>query len=373
MLRFAIVFLLLIHGLIHLLGFVSQWHLATVSPMTGKPLIPLSAGLSRLTGLGWLLACVGFALASVAYWFRSDGWIALTLGCVILSQALIIVYWPDARAGTVANVLIVLVLGLSYAQWRFDERANQEAAGLLKDNRLNKKVITPSQLAGLPAPVQHWLTESGVIGKEMTHTVRLRQRGLMRTSPNGAWMPTQAEQYISVDQPGFVWKANVRMLSVLPLAGRDKYVNGKGNMLIKALSVVPVVDASDAKIDQGTLLRYLGEIGWFPSAALSPFIHWQPVDDQHARATMTYKGVSGSALFTFNEQYRLSHVAARRYKGSGEQAHLENWSIPIYAWKSVAGLTIPVKGDVIWKLPEGDFTYYRWEITDIDYNRPALY
>jgi hypothetical protein len=37
------------------------------------------------------------------------------------------------------------------------------------------------------------------------------------------------------------------------------------------------------------------------------------------------------------------------------------------------GVTIPVLGIVTWRLKTGDFDYYRWEITDIDVNRPALY
>lgn len=164
----------------------------------------------------------------------------------------------------------------------------------------------------------------------------------MRTSFDGTWMPTTADQYFSVDKPGFVWKADVRMMRWLPMVGRDKYVNGRGNMLIKALSVVSVVDATDAKTDQGTLLRYLGEICWFPAAALSPYITWQPVDDAHARATMTYKGVTASATFAFDAQHRLAGVSALRYMGGGDKGTLQKWYIPSRAWKTIHGVTIPV-------------------------------
>lgn len=143
-------------------------------------------------------------------------------------------------------------------------------------------------LAGLLIPVQQWLRASRVVGHERIHTVRLRQHGLMRTSPPGNWMPTEAEQYVNVNEPGFVWKADVRMLRFLPLAGRDTYLGGRGNRLIKAFSAVPIVDAADAKTDQGTLLRFLGELCWFPSAALSPYLTWQAIDNQHTQAIMTY-------------------------------------------------------------------------------------
>ncbi|UFH57111.1 DUF6544 family protein [Spirosoma sp. KNUC1025] len=373
MFRILFAFLLLAHGLIHVLGFVNQWHLAAVRQMTNKTLIPVAVVTSKWLGLCWLLISLGFLVALVGYWFRHDWWQTVALVSVILSQALIILYWTDARTGTVGNVLILLALGLSYAHTQFEQRADSEAQQLMSQEASDKTIVTQSMLVGLPTPVQQWLTTSGVVGKERVHTVRLRQHGLMRTSPDGQWLPTEAEQYIGVDEPGFIWKADVRMLSFLPLAGRDKYANGKGNMLIKALSVLPIVNASDAKTDQGTLLRYLGEMCWYPSAALSPFITWQSIDAYHAQATMTYKGVSASAIFMFDEQHRLAGVSAKRYKGSGAESQLADWYIPVRDWKLMDGVTIPVKGDVIWKLPAGDFNYYQWEITDIDYNKPVLY
>ncbi|MBO0935807.1 hypothetical protein J2I47_04525 [Fibrella sp. HMF5335] len=373
MFRYLFAFLLLTHGLIHLMGFVSQWHLTVTTPMTGKTLIPISADVGTLLTRLWLVTCLGFLLALVGYLLRHEGWLAVTACSVSLSQVLIIIYWPDAKAGTLVNVFIATVLGLTYARTHFDQTTDEEAREVLAQPAVRQEVVTEKMLTGLPTPVQQWLTASGVVGHERIHTVRLRQRGLMRTSPNGNWMPTSAEQYFSVDRPGFVWKADVRMMRFLPLAGRDKYVDGRGNMLIKALSVVPVVDAADAKTDQGTLLRYLGEICWFPAAALSPYIAWQPIDDTHAQATMTYKGVTARATFAFDAQHRLVSVSALRYMGGGNKGTLQQWYIPSHAWKTLHGVTIPVKGDVTWQLPTGDFTYYQWEITDIDYNVHDLY
>lgn len=59
--------------------------------------------------------------------------------------------------------------------------------------------------------------------------------------------------------PGFVWIVDVRAAPFLHLSGRDKYENGKWHILIKLLSLFPVVDAKEKEIDQGALLRYLGK------------------------------------------------------------------------------------------------------------------
>ncbi len=186
-------------------------------------------------------------------------------------------------------------------------------------------------------------------------------------------MPTEAVQYYGVDVPGFVWDATVQMMGFLPLIGHDSYAQGKGRMLIKALSLVSVVDAADAKINLGAMLRYLSEMCFFPSALLSPYITWQAIDDSHAQATMTDSGLTVSAVFSFDAQHRLTSCTAKRYYGGGKDGSLETWYIPIRAWKTMQGVLIPVKGDVIWKLPTGDFNYFQWEITDINYNKPILY
>ena len=54
------------------------------------------------------------------------------------------------------------------------------------------------------------------------------------------------------------------MNPLMAVVGRDKYVNGRGEMLIKILGLLPVVDARGPEMDQGTMLRYLAEMTWFP-------------------------------------------------------------------------------------------------------------
>ena len=70
----------------------------------------------------------------------------------------------------------------------------------------------------------------------------------------------QAEQYYTVTEPSFIWKANMAMMPIISITARDKYVNGKGQMTIKALSLIPIANSSGQKVDQGTLQRYLAEI-----------------------------------------------------------------------------------------------------------------
>lgn len=266
----------------------------------------------------------------------------------------------------VATAAMLALVGGATA--RFEQRVDREAIALLS-HCSDTAPVRASELALLPRPVARWLERSGVVGKPRAATVRLRQRGELRTAPDGAWMPARAVQYFSVGEPGFVWKVDVTMMRVVPVIGRDLYESGQGFMLIKAGALITVADARGATIDQGAALRYLGEIVWFPSAALAPYLTWEALDDTHARATMRHRGLTVSGVFAFDELGRVVSFSAERYLGD----KLERWFVPIAEWRVLRGVEVPVRGDVVWKLPAGDFNYYRWEVLDVEANPAEIY
>jgi|GEM_PF-3002656 hypothetical protein len=171
--------------------------------------------------------------------------------------------------------------------------ARNELKSFLPPATTEKMVVTREMVAGLPPVVQKWLDHSNIIGKEFVQTIHLRQKGKMCTVAGGKWMPFEAEQYFTTQKPGFIWFTEVKAAPGIHLAGRDKYEDGKGHMLIKLLSLFPVADAKGKEIDQGAMVRYLAEIVWFPSTALSNYIQWEKVDSTTAKATMTYRRKNG--------------------------------------------------------------------------------
>jgi len=144
-------------------------------------------------------------------------------------------------------------------------------------------------------------------------------------------------------------------------------------MQIKALSLIPVVDAHGPEIDQGTLLRYLGEMIWFPTAALSDYLSWEEVDAHSAKVIMNYGGVSASGIYQFNEQGDISSFKAQRYMEKNGQYSLEDWGAVVTSYKEFNGIRIANKGQVIWYLNSGAFTWYQYEILQVDYNNPLVY
>ena len=83
----------------------------------------------------------------------------------------------------------------------------------------------------------------------------------------------QAEQYFTNQPPGFLWKASFRMAPLVSVVGRDQYRHGRASIHMRVLSLVPVANKTGGGLNQGDLLRYLGELQWFPA----DYLTWEPL------------------------------------------------------------------------------------------------
>lgn len=367
--RHFFLFILIIHGFIHIHGLSKGYAGGLAAP--AKAVI-FSFG---HTGIWWLAAFLLFILSAVIFFYNNTLWWLPAIAAVFLSQVLIVLFWKDAKWGTIANLIILLVAIAALAEWNFTRAVNREINALLASVKVDhNQRITPEMLNGLPAPVRLWLNNSGVVGKEVPQTVRLKQKGMMCTQPGQSkWMEAKAEQYFTVVEPAFIWRVKMNMMPLLPVSGRDKWIEGKGRMNIKLFSLYNIVSQADEKIDRGALQRWLAEMVWFPAAAVSAYIKWEEIDALSAKATLSYKGVSGSVVFLFNEKGDAVGCRADRYMGGGKDAALQKWEVHSTAFAVLNGIRIPVRSEATWKLKTGDFTWYKLEITDVEYNRPFLY
>lgn len=363
--RTAFSIIILLHGLIHLLGFVKGWGMKEVKELT----LPIS----KPMGLLWLTAAALLLAFGISQWLHSKyaWWVGFV--AVIVSQILILLFWKDAKFGTLPNLLILLVSMILYGDFHFQKLVQLETTQLLSRNeKIEHKIVRENDIERLPEPVKHWLRSAGAVGKPFINTGKVSQKATMKLKPEqGDWMSATATQYTTLDNPAFIWTVHVNMNSLLYAVGRDKYENGKGEMLIKMNALVNVVHEKGEKLDEGTLQRYLGEMVWFPSLALSPYITWEPIDDYTAKATMTYKGTTGSGTFHFNAQGAVTQFAARRYKGNEPDAQRYDWTMNITDYQTFEGIQVPSKMTSTWKLDEGDWTWLQLEVTDIKYNQHA--
>ena len=360
MLRWSLASLFLLHGLIHLLGPASAFGWGQAKDLDGR--------ISRPLGWLWMLNCLVFAAAAFLLGFKVSGWWALALLALLLSQALIFSAWSLAKAGTWINLMLLLPVLLAWGQARWQ---GQLRASL---NALERSPTpVPSQgrpLASVPKVVQAWLRHSGALNYPPAQRVFLVQEGRLRLAWDGSWMPFHAQEQFNVQAPGYVWSADVAVLPILTLHGRDQYLDGQGELRVQALGWIPLSHATGASVDQGSQLRFLAEMAWFPSAALGANVRWSAAPDSSAVATLKDRDRSVSATFHFGPQGELLSVDAQRYLERPEGATLEPWHVDLdpISQRDFHGLRIPARSQVTWRLKQGDFHWLELELTDLQFD-----
>jgi hypothetical protein len=185
------------------------------------------------------------------------------------------------------------------------------------------------------------------------------------------WLPYKAEQYFTTDPPAFLWKASFRMLPLVSVVGRDQYRNGEASLQMRVLSILPVANKTGGGLNQGDLLRYLGELQWFPAAALADYVTWEQLGPASARATISYGGIRASMTFVFGDNGRLLEAQAIRYNDA--RGRNEPWVNRNDSDQVFDGIRVPAVGEARWEYDSGPYPYIRWHLTDLEQNRPARY
>lgn len=362
--RIVLSLLIGIHGVIHLFGFLKAFGLSEFKAISQPISVPL--------GILWLLAFLAFAAILVLMLIHCKFWWVMGFLAVLLSQVLIIIYWNDAKFGTVLNIIIFASVFIAYSANRFEKMVNTETIQMLSELELNdpdNNIVSEQTILKLPLIVQKWLLNSGTVGKEVVKTVFVEQNLKMLMKPEQKeWYNAIATQYFTTSPPAFNWSVNLKMFPLMNVSGRDKFENGKGEMTIKLLSFIPVVNARDNnKINEATLQRYLAEIVWFPSAAISPYITWEGLDNFSANATLEYNGTKGSGIFYFDENGVFKKFTTMRYKDIKDTKPTK-WTVTATKTEVRNGITIPVESELDWELDSGNWTWLKLKITNILYN-----
>lgn len=233
-------------------------------------------------------------------------------------------------------------------------------------------LVTTDDLEKLPAPVQRYLNFTGVVGKPWIDSVYLKQRGQFRQGLDRPWMGMTAEEYYTINPPSLTWKARFKVRGLPLLSAKDRYESGQGHMFGKLAGIFTVFDVQDEKLTQATMVRYLNEIMWFPTAFLGKNITWQDAEKNSVQVTFHDHGKSVSGRMIFNDEGRLINFTAKRYRETDGDYSFDPWSTPITGYDERAGLNLPIRGTAVWNLPSGDLPYAELEITDVQYNLSVM-
>lgn len=269
--------------------------------------------------------------------------------------------------GVIAALFAALLLAGIVGQARFYRRFIAEAtASEAAADRSTGPVVTPAELRDLPPPVQRYLRYAGVVGRPRIRTVVLSQTGRLRLAPGGTWHPFVAAERYTVDPPSFHWLGTIRPAPLLHVAARDRYAGGRGNMLIKLLSLITVANATGPQLDAAAALRFLNEAVWHPTTFLADYVHWEAIDDRTARVTLTDGALTVAAVCAFDGDGRMVDFVADRFDSDSGQ--VQEWHTPLVEYAEHHGLRVPVRGSAYYRLADGNFEYIDLALAAIEYD-----
>lgn len=354
--------LIILHGAIHLIGFFQAFKIARISS--------LQTEIPQVLGIFWFISFLVLSLTAVAFAFDKQFWFYLAVPAVMISILLIIKSWSDAKYGIIPNGIILMLAFASFSSRSMNKMFIRETEEILDAvNRSEPEIITSADISELPSAVQGWMRSTGIIGKPTITSACVRQKALMKIKPEQQdWYSAEALQYTTMNPPAFIWTVDMKMMPMVNIKGRDKFVGGKGEMLIKVNSLINVVKEKGMRMDEGTLQRFLGELVWHPSLALSPYIRWEAIDATSAKATMTYNGSKGSGTFYFNKNGDFVKFIAMRFRGNKADSKRYPWVLTVDDYAVFENIKVPSKMKATWQLDKGDWTWLDLEITSISYN-----
>lgn len=364
--KFAFLFLVVLHGLIHFMGPAKAFGLAELSQ--------LSQPISRPVGIAWLLAGLAFlATAAQLLWAPRLWWVTALLS-VALSQGVILTAWSDAKFGTLANVVVLAaaLYGMaSQGPWSFRSAYDTQIQQRLQDQPAATPILTEDDLAGLPDPIARYVRASGALGRPRPWRVHARWTGRIRGSPDEAWMPFEAEQDNFLHEPSRFFLMDARRAG-LPVDVYHDFEDGRARMRVRLLSILPLVNARGPEMDQAETVTLFNDVALLaPGGLVDPRIEWEGIDAGSAKGTFTLGANAVSAtLYVSEEGDLVDFVSDDRLAASsdGESFEPRRWSTPVSDHQVLGGLRVLLRAEGRWH-PTGapDFAYVELELVELSH------
>jgi hypothetical protein len=148
--------------------------------------------------------------------------------------------------------------------------------------------------------------------------------------------------------------------------GYHKYMDEQASMVVKLAGLIPVVNHSD--LFETETVTYFNDLCLLaPSALIDKSIQWQALDRTSAKATYSNKGTTISAVLYFNEEGQLTNFVSDDRTAIDVMKKLR-FSTPVSDYKDFNGYKLPSYGEAIWHYPDGEFTYGKIRINNIQYD-----
>ncbi len=361
--KYFFLFLVFVHGLIHIMGFARAFNYGNITQLT--------KAVSKPAGVFWLLTALLFAVAAILFLIKKEMWPYLAVVAVIISQILIIAAWKDAKFGTIANIIVLLAAIATWGSSRFESTFIRDVKVHLQPAKsLKTELLTEADIQPLPQAVQKYLRYCGVVNKPKVNNVRIEMTGRMRSKKKD-WFPFSVLQYNFFNDPARLFFMKGKMFGIT-VPGYHDYQQETARMNIRLFGLFPVAQASGAAMNKAETVTVFNDMCLMvPASLIDKRIEWMPVDSLSVKAIFTNGPNQIAATLYFNQQGKLINFISDDRTDVNEMMQYR-FSTPVKEYMKMGEINIIKYGEAIWHYPEGEFVYGEFNLKSIEYNMPEF-
>ncbi|HBR03880.1 MAG TPA: hypothetical protein DD738_14870 [Ruminiclostridium sp.] len=231
---------------------------------------------------------------------------------------------------------------------------------LLTEMPKESSVFTEEDIADLPLPVRKYFRYCGYIGKPKMSFMKATHQDVDFVFGKGK--PTikiDYTQYDFVNEPNRIAYIDSSMYGI-PFEGLDSYTAGNGSMKGVLAKLFTLFNQTGETMDKASLVTFLSECLLVPNAALQDYVVWEEIDDLHAKATLSYYGITVGGIFTFNENGEMLSFTTddREVTATDGTSEKIKWSAVCSEYVETNGVKRPTALQAIWHYDNGDLVYF---------------
>ncbi len=245
----------------------------------------------------------------------------------------------------------------------------KDKAEFLKMNKGCKtEVFTEEIIKCLPEVLKKYLRVCNYINTPIPFNANVYWAySWLKLSPKKDWGKLHTMQFNSVQPIGRV--AYMKFL-YMPIAARDIYRGGYGEVNGKLLNCIQVVFDNSKETAQSALITVFCEFMFVPGYLLLDNVKWEQIDENSVRGKLSDNGFIVTGIFRFNDEGLFTHFETDdRYYSVGKGTYQKvRFSAIVDSYKLQDNIKICQEVKAIWHLPEGDFEYYKGTIDKVEFN-----
>lgn len=275
-------------------------------------------------------------------------------------------------AGILLAIAMVIYIFV-YISRNLERTYEKEVRSALEGESVaESEILTQEDIKHLPQPVQKFLIHVGVVGQEKVHSFRVVADGEIKMNRDSNWAK------ITIKQNNFTGSRLVRLFYLrmnmfgIPIYALHSYTDKEASMVGKFAGLFTVIDSKGNEMRISDTVTLLNDMCLFaPATLIDERISWEQIDDTTVNAIFKTEHCTITATLYFNEKNELIKFTSedRYYTDSNGGYQKVKWTTPFSDYKKINGLLLPSYGEAIWNLPDGDYSYCKFNnIKSIVYN-----